>query len=226
MFEGLDLVVACARSIAAARTIVAVAGPPGVGKSTFAAALAQALNEAEAANASIVPMDGFHLDDGVLRRQGTLDRKGAPFTFDLGGFVSLLRRLRDNAEPGIAVPVFDRSLEISRAGAAVVASSTRFLIVEGNYLLLDDPDWGRLRPFFDLTLMLQEDPRVLDERLVARWLAHGFDPESARAKVAHNDLPNVDLVRHRSVAADIALQDGRATFVHQRFRGFVARTSP
>ena len=225
MYEGLDLVVACARSIAAARTIIAIAGPPGAGKSTFAAALAQALNESEAGPASIVPMDGFHLDDGVLRRQGTLDRKGAPFTFDLGGLISLLRRLRDNAEPGIAVPVFDRSLEISRAGAAIVAPSTRILIVEGNYLLLDDPDWAHLRPFFDLTLMLQEDPRALDERLIGRWLAHGFDPEAARAKVAHNDLPNVDLVLTQSVAADIALQHGRATFVHERFRGLVTTSA-
>lgn len=209
MSEGLDLVLASVRRLAAERVLVAIAGPPGGGKSTFAAALASALNEAEAGAAAIVPMDGFHLDDGVLRQQGTLERKGAPQTYDVGGFASLLQRLRANEERSIAVPLFDRALEISRAGAALVPASTRHVIVEGNYLLLDDPDWIRLRPMFDLTVMLREARRVLEQRLIARWLSYGFDPAAARAKVEHNDLPNVDLVLNCSTAADIELVDGR-----------------
>ena len=221
MSEGLDLVVACARSLAAARTLVAIVGPPGAGKSTFAAAVAQALNGKDAGTAAIVSMDGFHLDDGVLRAQGTLDRKGAPFTYDIGGFVSLLRRLRDNSELSIAVPVFDRALEISRAGASLVAATKAILIVEGNYLLLDDPQWKPLRPFFDLTVMLREDRRVLDERLIGRWLSYGFDPLAARAKVDRNDLPNVDLVLAGTGAADIELTGGRPTSVSGSFARFL-----
>ena len=209
MSEAVDLVLSRLRG-AAARTIVAVAGPPGGGKSTFAAAIALALNAVQAGSAAIVPMDGFHYDDAVLRARGALARKGAPHTFDVGGLLSLLRRLRAADEPDVAVPVFDRKLEISRAAASLVPSSTKILIVEGNYLLLDAPEWARLRPLFDLTVMLREDRRVLEQRLIARWLSYGFDAEAARAKAEQNDLPNAGLILDRSVAADITLLDGRS----------------
>lgn len=209
MSEAVDLVCARLHGLAASRVIVAVAGPPGGGKSTFAAALVQALDATAPGTAALVPMDGFHYDDAVLRARGTLERKGAPHTFDVGGLLALLRRLRAHDEPEVAVPIFDRRLEIARAAASIVPSSTRFLIVEGNYLLLDELDWARLRPFFDLTVMLREDRGVLEQRLIARWLSYGFDAAAAREKAERNDLPNADLVAARSVAADITLVDGR-----------------
>lgn len=187
------------------RRLVAIAGPPASGKSTLATALAQALNLATPGMAAVVAMDGFHYDDAVLRERGTLARKGAPFTFDVGGFAALLQRLRLNAEAEIAVPVFDRDLEIARAGARLIPQTTPLLLVEGNYLLLDTPPWSALRPLFDLTIALHVDAATLERRLIDRWLAQGMSAPQAEAKARGNDLPNAKTVLRDSVAADVTL---------------------
>jgi pantothenate kinase len=98
------------------RVIVAVAGPPGAGKSTIVEDLLGVLPEGSAA---VVPMDGFHYDDAVLTAKGLRERKGAPETFDFDGYEALLKRLLAD-DRDVAVPVFDRSIEISRAAAAIV----------------------------------------------------------------------------------------------------------
>ena len=98
---------AIARAGDSRRFVVALAGPPGVGKSTLSESLvAEFARRGE--GAAIVPMDGFHFDNAVLEARGTLARKGAPFTFDADGYAALLRRLRREPERDIAVPVFDR----------------------------------------------------------------------------------------------------------------------
>ncbi|MGL6208539.1 MAG: nucleoside/nucleotide kinase family protein, partial [Paracoccaceae bacterium] len=109
------------------RFLTALAGPPGAGKSTLAARLVRSLGP----GAKVVPMDGFHYDDRVLLARGARHRKGAPDTFDVQGFLHLLRRLRTEDE--VAIPLFDRDLEISRAGADIVTATDRLLVVEGNY---------------------------------------------------------------------------------------------
>ena len=75
------------------RRLVALAGPPGAGKSTLAAEAAAVLP-----GATVLPMDGYHLDDAILAERGILHRKGSPESFDAAGFLSLVRRLRDEAE--------------------------------------------------------------------------------------------------------------------------------
>src|SRR5690606_7129125 len=111
------------------RVMVAVAGAPGAGKTTLAAALAEAIN-AGGQSAAVVAMDGFHYDDAVLEARGHRSRKGAPHTFDFAGFRALLNRLRTGGED-VAVPVFDRTMELSRAAAAIVPADTRIVLVEG-----------------------------------------------------------------------------------------------
>lgn len=97
----------------------------------------------------MVPMDGFHFDDAVL-----LARNGAPFTFGVGGKAALLRRSKGNTEDEIAVPVYDRCLENSRAGGQRIGKTTPLLLVEGNDLLLTQRPWTMLRHFHDLTVVL------------------------------------------------------------------------
>lgn len=205
-FERFDELVQRLRAFTADRSIVAVAGPPGGGKSTLSGQLADALNAADPGIAAVVPMDGFHYDDVVLEERGLKARKGSPPTFDVAGLGVVLRRLRKNNEAEVAVPVFDRSLELSRASARIVPRSVRIVIVEGLYLLLKFRPWSTLLKSFDLTIMVTADQRLLEERLVQRWLSYGFDMASARHKVVGNDLPNLELVMSQSREPDLTMR--------------------
>ncbi|MGF6330904.1 pantothenate kinase [Pseudomonas sp. BS3782 TE3695] len=193
------------KALSGNRIVVALAGPPGAGKSTVSQALVEALNNVMPGSAAVVPGDGFHYDDAVLGSLNLLDRKGSPDTFDVGGFRSLLLRLRANNEPAVAVPVFDRILEISRAAGQLISSDVKYLIVEGNYLLLDLAPWSSLIDCFDATIMLQADRETLEARLLDRWRSLGFDEATSYEKVHRNDLPNADIVIAASNIADFTI---------------------
>jgi pantothenate kinase len=185
------------------RSLTAIAGPPGAGKSTLAERLADQLNEADPGSAAILPMDGYHFDDMVLVPRGLRARKGAPETFDVAGFSVMLERLRRNVEPEIAVPVFDRSIEIARAGARMIPDTVRHLIVEGNYILLDVDGWRDLARHYDTTVLIGVAEVELRQRLEDRWKALGA--EERAAKIDGNDLPNGRLVIERSQSAEFVL---------------------
>jgi len=192
------------RAAGSPRFMVAVAGPPGAGKSHLAARLHELL---AAASAAIVPMDGFHYDNAVLSGRQLLARKGAPETFDLAGFEALLRRLRAGGED-VAVPLFDRSADLARAGASIVPAATRFVIVEGNYLLLDEDPWRRLSGLFDWRVFLDVPRAELARRLVQRWVDHGLSPQAARERAFGNDMANAERVFARRLEPDVVIAFG------------------
>lgn len=202
---GVDSIAAAIRDKAAGsgRFLVAIAGAPGSGKSTLAESLRKALTVLGEA-AVVVPMDGFHFDDAVLNTRGHRSRKGAPFTFDAAGFEVLLKRIRAR-EPDIAIPVFDRKMELSRAAADIVDARARIVLVEGNYLLLRKPPWNRLRELFDFSIFLNVPREELERRLIRRWLDHGFDMAYAANWIASNDMPNIVEVIDNSAAADLTI---------------------
>ncbi len=189
------------------RLIVAIAGPPGAGKSILSDYLCQVINKGSETPSIVVPMDGFHLDDAILDQRGLRSRKGAPPTFDCAGLMALLKRLRQ-AEEEVFIPVFDRSLELSRAAAAAVRPEHRILLVEGNYLLLDQEPWSQLAPLFDMTIYLDVSFAELERRLIDRWLGFGFNDAMAHARALGNDIPNAELVVAKSRHADFILASG------------------
>jgi pantothenate kinase len=182
------------------RRMVAVFGPPASGKSTFAEKIA-----AQQPKSCVVPMDGFHLDNAILDERGLLQRKGAPQTFDAAGFQYLIRRLRREAE--VVYPVFDRRSDQAIAGARVVDAQIETVIVEGNYLMLEDAAWHALHELWDLSIELKVPMAVLQKRLTQRWRDHGYSNEHALAKAEMNDLPNAALVVKSSVAGDIQISN-------------------
>jgi pantothenate kinase len=175
-----------------------LAGPPGVGKSTLAAAVAAATG------AAVVPMDGFHLADVELRRRGLLDRKGAPETFDAWGYVALLERLRSHPDHVVMAPAFDRQLEQPLAGAIPV-SPGQAVVTEGNYLLLPDEPWPRARSCLDEVWHLTCDVDLRRRRLVERHVRFGKSREEALAWVDRVDEPNAALVEAVRSRADRVL---------------------
>ncbi|KQR77880.1 nucleoside triphosphate hydrolase [Rhizobium sp. Leaf341] len=199
--ETADLVLE--RAAGAARFIVAIAGPPGAGKSTLADALhAELAGRGE--TSAVLPMDGFHMDNGILEARGLLARKGAPETFDVRGFLDIVTAVRRSDEE-VLVPVFDRTREIAIASARPISSDTRFILAEGNYLLLDEAPWTRLAPLFDLSIFVGPTYAVLEERLRQRWIHYGLDEVAIRWKLYGNDLPNGERICNGSRRADIML---------------------
>ncbi|WP_370538396.1 nucleoside/nucleotide kinase family protein [Ideonella sp.] len=185
------------------RRLLGLAGPPGAGKSTVAALLLAELGD----QAQIVPMDGFHLAQAELERLGRAGRKGAPDTFDAAGFVSLLQRLRTPV-PGETVyaPEFRREIEEPIAGALAVPPELPLLIVEGNYLLLENGAWAGVRPLLDECWHVAVDQDQRLAQLIARHQRHGRSAEDARAWALGNDEPNARLVEAAAGRADWQLR--------------------
>lgn len=196
------------RAAPGGRVIAAIAGAPGSGKSTVAEALAEQMNKVVPGQAAVLPMDGFHYDDLYLEPAGLQPRKGAADTFDVGGFRHLLLRLRARDEAFVAVPVFDRSIEIARAGARMIAAETTVIIAEGNYLLLGQQPWASLRPLFDLAVLVTVPEPVLRARLTARWQHYRLTPEEIAWKLDGNDLPNGRLIMDQSRGEDFRMPNG------------------
>jgi pantothenate kinase len=200
-----------ARARGRARFVFAIAGPPGAGKSTFAEALLAALEAATPGEAALMPMDGYHFDNAILVERGLLPRKGAPQTFDVDGLARDLERLRAGGRE-VIVPVFDRNLDLARAGARAIRPEHRVVVVEGNYLLLDEPPWRELAPLFDRTLFLAVEREELRRRLIDRWRSHGLGPAAAVARAEGNDLPNAELVARRLRPADLVWRNVEGAF--------------
>ncbi|MEC8628460.1 MAG: nucleoside/nucleotide kinase family protein [Pseudomonadota bacterium] len=188
-----------------ARKLIAVVGAPGAGKSTISAPLMAGLAKA-GARAAVIPMDGYHLDDRILGPRGDLSRKGAPQTYDVGGFRAMIDRVARGDT--VYIPVFDRSREIAIAGAEEIGADIDTVVVEGNYLLLQDGDWAGIKDRWDISLFLDVPEEVLERRLMARWRDLGMSEDQARTKVAGNDLINMRTVLDRSAPADITVPNG------------------
>ncbi len=184
------------------RRLIGVTGPPGAGKSTLAAAVVHAVGDAAVA----VPMDGFHLAQAELERLGRADRKGAPDTFDAAGFVALVRRLRYPGPDAVYAPAFDRHLEEPVAGAIRVEPDVPLILVEGNYLLLDEGAWGQAAWLLDEVWYVEADEAVRVERLIARHVEHGRSPEAAREWVLRSDEANARLVAATRWRADLVVR--------------------
>lgn len=210
--QTLDELISRARALASpgTRTILGITGAPGAGKSTLAASLAAALGPELSV---LVPMDGFHLAQQVLRELAAVDRKGAPDTFDAWGYAALLQRLhaQRRAGPGepeevIYAPVFRRDLEEPVGSAIAVHAAIPLVITEGNYLLLEGEAWSQARAVVEESwfLALPEEQRL--QRLIARHQRFGRSADEAREHALGSDQRNAELIAQTAPRADLVVR--------------------
>jgi pantothenate kinase len=146
-------------------------------------------------------MDGFHLANSELTRLQLQQRKGAPETFDVGGYLALLERIAACDEDIVYAPEYRRSIEEPVAGSVAVPSSLPLVVTEGNYLLLDQGPWANARTLLDEVWFVDVDEDIRRSLLISRHVRFGKTPEAARAWALGTDERNAQLVaatRHRA----------------------------
>ena len=204
-----------ARSLATPekRVILAVVGAPGAGKSTVTDMLVEELRRTPPTGASEdwvahLPMDGYHLSDHQLDRLGRRERKGAVDTFDVAGYVAMLRRLNERDDETVYAPGFERELEQPIAATIAIPRDARLILTEGLYLLHDGDGWSAAADFFVESWFCVLDPEIRKQRLVDRHVRFGKSVENALSWVSNVDEPNAVMVersrRRASQLIDVA----------------------
>jgi pantothenate kinase len=192
------------------RRIIGIVGCPGAGKST----LAHGLAAEHPSTTVVVPMDGFHLARRELVRLNRANRKGAPDTFDLDGYVALLRRLRSAPGETVYAPWFNRQIEEPIANAIAIEPRHTTIVTEGNYLMHTEGGWEAVRALLDECWYVDCEYSSRIVRLLARHIEHGRTGSEAAAWVHDVDEPNARLVRTALESADVVIrsEDGRLAF--------------
>ncbi len=187
------------------RYLLGVAGSPGGGKTTLAAALVRELNRRRPGRAAALPMDGFHLANSTLDRLGRRDRKGALDTFDGWGFLALLRRLRDETEHTVFAPSFRRVVDEGVAGEIAIEPDAQIVVVEGNYLLVDEEPWARVRVALDAAWFCATSSADREVRLIERHILGGRSRDAAAAWARDVDGVNAVLIDATRDRADLVV---------------------
>jgi pantothenate kinase len=182
-----------AQTRGAGRHYAFLAAPPGTGKSTIATLLERAVG----GELQCLGIDGFHYPQEVLRARSIrtddgreiplASIKGAPETFDVAGLERLLTR---SYTEDVRWPSYDRRLHDVVEGSDLVTA--HHVLLEGNWLLLDEEPWSGLRRHAERTIFIEAPSDLLQERLVSRKVAGGLSRADAEAFYLRSDGPNVE----------------------------------
>lgn len=194
------------------RILVMLAAPPGAGKSTLVGFLEQLSKESDdLCDVQAIGMDGFHrrqeyLLEHTADRDGEtvrmVDIKGAPITFDLEKLTAAIKKVA--AGENIGWPSYDRHLHNPVEDTYHVESD--IVILEGNYLLLDEDGWRELKNNADYTIRVTADEGFLRDRLLDRKIKSGNSKEKAEHFVDYSDMANVRICLNNSMQADMVLE--------------------
>ncbi len=194
------------------RLVVAIAGPPGCGKSAFATILCCVLNAlSEREEAVVVGLDGWHypnayLESHYVEKNGQLlpmiAFKGSPETYDIRGITRFLKALQSRMDC-IFFPVYSRAEHEPIPDAGCVQAKQTTVILEGNYWLLRQPPWIDFQCCLDVRIFLRADPAALLPGLAERHRRGGKSEDVIRQQINTVDLPNIKLVLEHSLPAEV-----------------------
>ena len=173
------------------RTIIGIVGKPGAGKSTV---VSEIRNQFSADEVAIIPMDGYHLSNEELIKLGRRNRKGAPDTFDVAGFVSLVTKVKYEIAKDHTFPIFHREIEASKVDEGIVLRNTKVIVIEGNYLFSEEFNWNKVFPLLDQSWFIEIDDEIRMQRLIARHIKYGKTPQEAKEWSRGSDEANAEFI--------------------------------
>lgn len=198
-----------------ARLLIALAGPPGSGKTTVASHIVRKV-AALPDSPSIVAIsaDGFHFPLATLRAlpnaEEAIARRGAPWTFDGGAVAEMVHRLREGAgRHPVMAPTFDHAVKDPVTDGLTVAPNVEVCIIEGNYLLSDEAPWQSIADAVDERWLVEVDPGLARDRVALRHLKAGIETtiEAALARAENNDMVNGEyVVKHSRGRWDVLIR--------------------
>lgn len=204
-----------------AKLIVGLAGPPGAGKSTLASEVVKRINKLWPAKASsfdsevksldvatVLPMDGFHLYrsqlDVMEDPEEAHARRGAPWTFDPMLLFNCLKNLKNQGS--VYAPSFDHGVGDPIEDDIFVSTQHKVVIVEGNYLLLEEGIWKDISSIFDEKWFIDVDLDKSMQRVLKRHISTGKPPDVANWRIDYNDRPNAELTMKSKKNADLVIK--------------------
>ena len=207
----------CAASCTITRSLIALSGPPGSGKSNVAAKVAERLTQKlpNQASAAVLPMDGFHLTratlDALPNSEEAHARRGISWTFDAQGVVDLVAALHESRRDLVRVhkaPGFDHALKDPVKDNIEIGPNVHIVIVEGNWLLYDEHPWSMISALVDDTWFVDVDPDVARRRVATRHVESCIEGtwEAALYRAENNDMLNGVLVREKLVPPAVRIQ--------------------
>ena len=199
-------------STASNRFVVLFAAPPGAGKSTISAFWTWLCHQ----DANLTPLqslsiDGFHYPNSYLQQHrierdgkklSLMSIKGAPESYDVRALCTTLEQLKQRRT--VTWPFYDRNIHDPVPDAITVIAPV--VVIEGNWVLLDEPDWRRLQDMADLSIFLEVDEPLVRERLIKRKARGGYTLPEVEAHYKRADKPNIERVLSRRLLADILLK--------------------
>ena len=156
--------------------IIGIAGSVAGGKSTTARVLQALLARwPNVPKVDLVTTDGFLLPNSILEREGLMERKGFPESYDLPALLLFLSDVKAGRRP-VRAPVYSHLVYDIVPNQWIEVDRPDILIVEGVNVLQTGklPRDGKAVPvvsdFFDFSVYIDADEPVLREWYVKRWL--------------------------------------------------------
>ncbi len=154
--------------------IIGLAGSVAVGKSTTARVLKALLSRwPNTPRVELVTTDGFLYPNDTLTRQGLMERKGFPESYDAAALLRFLARVKAG-DHNVPAPVYSHLTYDVVPGATMLVHRPDILIVEGLNVLLPNK-LGKEIPFvsdfFDFSIYLHAGEERLETWYISRFMS-------------------------------------------------------